>query len=355
MAASAAAVGIPSRAPVFVVAIPAASTARRTASPSVRPSTRPAASAPLNVSPAPVESTTATARDGMRSSLGAWPARSTIMAPAAPERDDDRRAAVPRPPGSRRAAPRPAPRADRRPATRDRSGGPRRSRAMRALPDWASGCPRGRRRARSTPAAGAGLKIVRGARAGGPPSGPRARWPSGFRGTRGRHRGRRREAAERGLDDGRREHRVRAGRDGDDVLAGRRRPGSAPRPWARRRCASSSAMPTPSAASCVRGRGAVGVVRAHRADELHASRRAGAPRPPGSRPCRRDAASNVPPPTVSPAAGRRGTRATRSTLIEPTTMTRPVTQPSVKASTAARARTRGTRCVRRSRQRVTSR
>ncbi len=95
---------MPPRAPRRVVESDAAATALRTASARSSPSARPAASAPLNVSPAPVVSIGTTTGAGTAS---AGPSIRTTSAPAAPRVTTTAVRRVPLPPGSARRPPEP--------------------------------------------------------------------------------------------------------------------------------------------------------------------------------------------------------------------------------------------------------
>ena len=191
---------MPSRAPAFVTASEAATTARRAASSSDRPEARPAASAPLSVSPAPTVSTASTVSAG---SVVTEPAVSR-RAPAAPRltrsADDT--------PADRRAATAPATSAPAVSPARDASS-----------PSFGVTMSAAARIAAVRPVAGAGLRIVvapaaRAAARASRTDSVGISWP-----TRTTSPAFDRQVVE-GLADLRRRHRpVRPGRDRDAVLA----------------------------------------------------------------------------------------------------------------------------------------
>ena len=296
-------VGIPSRAPARVTASDAATTARRAASGRSRPAARPAASAPLSASPAPTVSTAST--------RGAWIARArrpaTSIAPRRP-----RLTSAARLPGSAPSSLRPA--ADGEPS------GPTRTASS---PSFGVRMSARSSVERPRPVAGAGLRIVvapailarRSASCVAP---VRISCPTSTT-----------SPAVKGQPLERRPHlhggqgHVRAAGHRDPVLAlgvdhDERDPG---------RLAGEGQDAGHVDPFRLERRARIGAeaVLADRADERgrrpEARRRDGLVR----RPCRRGACAWRPPITVSPGPGSRSTVTTRSTLIEPTTMTRPLT------------------------------
>ena len=317
--------GIPPRAPGRVVESAAAATARRPPLGKVESIGQPAASAPLNVSPAPVVSTTSTAESGRRR---------------------------PRPSHARSAPPpRPASRRPRDHERRRSAGRPAEPAARLRMPD----------------APGGGLGIPGSARATGARKPAPSRSASGCRPARacgvqaiGRRRVQDRDRAGPGRRPGRPAHRPA---------------GSRGRP-ARRRPVPVSAPPGPRHVRRVHlaVRPGATVIRFSPRGSTTIRATPVGRRPPGrdfnpldtsasapgcpSRPCRpprrtRPApqarrgrglvaalasvvAGEVAPVTVWPGAGRRGAATTRSTLTEPTTSTRPLATGSIVADRASR-------------------